>query len=470
MSSPREVKARASKLRDVLSAMGHQLKHSDSLEVISAIDKYRDRNRHSKHNYDEDEPLNQQLVLTLNQLFKEARTRRFEFVTIEHLLLALIDNPEAASILRACGGDLDVLHDELSGFASENTPLLDENDNREAQPTLGFQKILQRTVFEVQNSGDKQATGANILVAIVGEEDSPAANLLNKHNITRSAVMDCLSHGSSEIMGEKAETEPEGNATDKHRENTASSSVPSSANMSKELELTLNKGFIEARKRRFESMTVEHLLLALIDNLTAAQVLHACGGELDALRDELGAFVDKNTPLLDESDSQETRASLGVQRVLHRAVSQLGSSGDKVATGAHVLVAIFDEENAHSVNVLKRHNITRLDVVNYISDVISQGAGEETETQVEGNTSVRNNESSGSKKKRTLYCSFCGRFGHEVHKLILGDGVFICELCTDICIGIITKDITEQKQSERYKIPDNMPILKAVVRGAQDKK
>ena len=128
--------------------------------------------------------LSKELEFTLNNAFKEARARRFEFMTVEHLLLALIDNPTAAQVLRACGGDLDSLRDELDSFVDENTPLLDENDTRETQPTLGFQRVLQRAVFHVQSSGKKEVTGANVLVAIFGEQDSQTVYLLNKQNIT----------------------------------------------------------------------------------------------------------------------------------------------------------------------------------------------------------------------------------------------------------------------------------------------
>jgi ATP-dependent Clp protease ATP-binding subunit ClpA len=149
--------------------------------------------------------LSKELEFTLNNAFKEARARRFEFMTVEHLLLALIDNPTAAQVLRACGGDLDTLRDELDSFVEENTPLLDENDTRETQPTLGFQRVLQRAVFHVQSSGKKEVTGANVLVAIFGEQDSQTVYLLNKQNITRLDVVNYISHG----IAKNSQEEPE---------------------------------------------------------------------------------------------------------------------------------------------------------------------------------------------------------------------------------------------------------------------
>jgi len=149
--------------------------------------------------------LSKELEFTLNNAFKEARTRRFEFMTVEHLLLALIDNPTAAQVLRACGGDLDTLRDELDSFVEENTPLLDENDSRETQPTLGFQRVLQRAVFHVQSSGKKEVTGANVLVAIFGEQDSQTVYLLNKQSITRLDVVNYISHGIAKNSQEETE-------------------------------------------------------------------------------------------------------------------------------------------------------------------------------------------------------------------------------------------------------------------------
>jgi len=156
--------------------------------------------------------LSKELEYTLNNAFKEARSRRFEFMTVEHLLLALIDNPTAAQVLRACGGDLETLRDELDSFVDENTPLLDESDTRETQPTLGFQRVLQRAVFHVQSSGKKEVTGANVLVAIFGEQDSQTVYLLNKQNITRLDVVNYISHGIAKNSQEEPEESEEGSS------------------------------------------------------------------------------------------------------------------------------------------------------------------------------------------------------------------------------------------------------------------
>jgi len=143
--------------------------------------------------------LSKELEFTLNLAYKDTRDKQHEFMTVEHLLLALIDNPEAASVLRACGTDLELLKKELTRFLDETTPMLSTGDERETQPTLGFQRVMQRAVFHVQSSGKKEVTGANVLVAIFSEPDSQAVYFLNKQNVTRLDVVNYISHGISKV-------------------------------------------------------------------------------------------------------------------------------------------------------------------------------------------------------------------------------------------------------------------------------
>ncbi|MGD2075087.1 MAG: ATP-dependent Clp protease ATP-binding subunit ClpA, partial [Gammaproteobacteria bacterium] len=152
--------------------------------------------------------LSKELEFTLNLAFKDAREKRHEFMTVEHLLLALLDNPSAAEVLKSCGADLEKLKQELTAFLNETTPLLPVSDNRETQPTLGFQRVLQRAVFHVQSSGKKEVTGANVLVAIFSEQESQAAYFLNKQDITRLDVVNYISHGISKLAGDQSENEP----------------------------------------------------------------------------------------------------------------------------------------------------------------------------------------------------------------------------------------------------------------------
>ncbi|MGH8555027.1 MAG: Clp protease N-terminal domain-containing protein, partial [Gammaproteobacteria bacterium] len=139
--------------------------------------------------------LNKELEITLNHTYKDARVQRHEFLTVEHLLLALIDNGAAVAVLRACGADCQQLRGELELFIQETAPVLPLTDDRDTQPTLGFQRVLQRAVFHVQSSGKREVTGANVLVALFGERESQAVYLLNKYNVTRLDVVNFISHG-----------------------------------------------------------------------------------------------------------------------------------------------------------------------------------------------------------------------------------------------------------------------------------
>ncbi len=151
--------------------------------------------------------LSKELEFSLNQAFKEARENHHEFMTVEHLLLSLLDNPTAAKVLRACGAQSDRLRVEIAAFIEETTPLISVDDQRETQPTLGFQRVLQRAVFHVQSAGKKEVTGANVLVALFSEQDSQAVYLLNQQDITRLDVVNFISHGISKVPGESPDEE-----------------------------------------------------------------------------------------------------------------------------------------------------------------------------------------------------------------------------------------------------------------------
>lgn len=144
--------------------------------------------------------LNKELEISLNIAFRHAKDARHEFMTVEHLLLALLDNPSAIEALNACGADLNQLRGELNSFIAETTPMIPENDEaRETQPTLGFQRVLQRAVFHVQSSGKNEVTGSNVLVAIFSEQESQAAYFLKKLDVTRLDIVNYISHGISKV-------------------------------------------------------------------------------------------------------------------------------------------------------------------------------------------------------------------------------------------------------------------------------
>ncbi|QTN25164.1 ATP-dependent Clp protease ATP-binding subunit ClpA [Rhizobacter sp. AJA081-3] len=164
----------------------------------------------------------QELEVSLHMAFVEARQQRHEFITVEHLLMALLDNPSAAEVLRACSANVDDLRKSLAGFIKENTPTVGGSDEVDTQPTLGFQRVIQRAIMHVQStgSGKKEVTGANVLVAIFGEKDSHAVYYLHQQGVTRLDVVNFIAHGikksdppeptkSSENNSSSAETEKE---------------------------------------------------------------------------------------------------------------------------------------------------------------------------------------------------------------------------------------------------------------------
>ena len=146
--------------------------------------------------------LDKELERTLNNLFAEAREQRYEFMTIEHLLFALLNNDSASTVLKACGANLNSLHGDLIKFIEENSTIIKDIDERDTQPTIGFQRVLQRAVFNVQSSGKNEVSGANVLVAIFGERESHAVYYLNQHNITKLDITNYISHGIANVNEE----------------------------------------------------------------------------------------------------------------------------------------------------------------------------------------------------------------------------------------------------------------------------
>ncbi|MBI5937196.1 MAG: ATP-dependent Clp protease ATP-binding subunit ClpA [Betaproteobacteria bacterium] len=146
----------------------------------------------------------QELEVSLHMAFMEARQKRHEFITVEHLLLAMLDNPSATEVLRACMANIEQLRRSLSDFIEKHTPRVPGSSEVDTQPTLGFQRVIQRAILHVQSSGKKEVTGANVLVAIFGEKDSHALHYLNQQGVTRLDVVNYISHGITKAPQESA--------------------------------------------------------------------------------------------------------------------------------------------------------------------------------------------------------------------------------------------------------------------------
>lgn len=168
--------------------------------------------------------LSKELEVTLNNAFKSAHDKRHEFITVEHLLLALLDNASAGAVMAACGCDIKSLRGQLTQFIDETISLIPEGVQRDTQPTLGFQRVLQRAVFHVQASDKKEVSGANLFVALFSEQDSHAVYLLNKQDVSRLDVVNYLAHGISKIDQDNSASEDQ--ATDTNAPDSDSAGSP----------------------------------------------------------------------------------------------------------------------------------------------------------------------------------------------------------------------------------------------------
>ena len=142
--------------------------------------------------------LDSELEKNLNEAFKLAHRKKHEFVTVEHLFLSILGNNDAIEVLNYCGANIEALQKNLESYIKETTPLISEEEEQEIQPTLGFQRVLQRAVFHVQSSGKKEVNGANLLVAIFSEKESHSVYLLQQEGITRLDIVSFMSHGKND--------------------------------------------------------------------------------------------------------------------------------------------------------------------------------------------------------------------------------------------------------------------------------
>ena len=189
----------------------------------------------------------QELEVSLHMAFVEARQQRHEFITVEHLLLALLDNPSAAEVLRACAANIEDLRKNLTGFIKENTPVVPGTDDIDTQPTLGFQRVIQRAIMHVQSTsnGKKEVTGANVLVAIFGEKDSHAVYYLHQQGITRLDVVNYISHGITKAPQSKDQGQEE--AKQGEGEEQAAAAQPGQPNALDQFTNNLNAAAKEGR-------------------------------------------------------------------------------------------------------------------------------------------------------------------------------------------------------------------------------
>jgi ATP-dependent Clp protease ATP-binding subunit ClpA len=304
----------------------------------------------------------QELEVTLHMAFVAARERRHTVITVEHLLLELLDNPTAGEALRACGADVEALRQGLGEHIVRRTPIASGEGEPDAQPNAGFQRVIQRAIMNVQSAGRKEVTGADVLVAIYGEKDCHGERVLRQQNITLLDVANYVSHG----VIKRPQAQPDQPAEARPLVPQVPS-APVDGPFDDGLDASLNTAYLEAREKRHEFITVEHLLLALLDNSTAGKILRACGANTDELRGQLVQHIAEHTPIVAADRKIDTEPTLGFQRVMQRAILHGQAAAKKEINGGHVLVAVFGEKDSHAVYFLHQQGVTRLDVTTYIA-------------------------------------------------------------------------------------------------------
>jgi ATP-dependent Clp protease ATP-binding subunit ClpA len=315
------------------------------------------------------------LEQSLKRTLALANERHHEYATLEHLLLALVDDQDAADVMRGCNVDIDKLRRNMVTYVASELENLITDGAEDSKPTAGFQRVIQRAVIHVQSSGREEVTGAEVLVAIFAERESHAAYFLQEQEMTRYDAVNYISHG--------IKREPP-----TPRENTFSPRLPTAEEVpahesgrstvlfSTALEDTLRRALADANAREHEYATLVHLLRALIDDVDASAVMKACQIDLDALKADLVGYLDNEIKTLATGDHRDSQPTAGIQRVTSGAVHRVRSLGRGTVTGGDLLLAMFDEKDSPAVWLLERQGMTHQDATNFILHGINKGSGE----------------------------------------------------------------------------------------------
>jgi ATP-dependent Clp protease ATP-binding subunit ClpA len=301
------------------------------------------------------------LEQSLHRALALANERRHQYATLEHLLLALVDDQDAADVMRGCDVDIDKLRRNMVTYVESELKGLVTDGSEDSKPTAGFQRVIQRAVIHVQSLGHEEVTGANLLVAIFHERESHAAYFLQEQEMTRYDAVNYISHGIAKRSG-PTESRPS-RGLDEEAEQESGEEVPahepdqSPVLLSGALESTLHRALADATRREHEYATLEHLLLALIDDVDASAAMKACQVDLGALKADVVGYIDNELNTLATSDHRESRPTAGIQRVLTRAVQHVRSLGRATVTGEDVLVVMFYERESPAVWLLGKHRV-----------------------------------------------------------------------------------------------------------------
>jgi ATP-dependent Clp protease ATP-binding subunit ClpA len=301
------------------------------------------------------------LEQSLHRALALANERHHEYATLEHLLLALVDDQDAAAVMRGCKVDIDKLRRNMVTYIESELENMVTDGSEDAKPTAGFQRVIQRAVIHVQSSGREEVTGANVLVAIFAECETHATYFLQEQGMTRYDALNYISHGIAKGGGDTASSPRLPTA----EEVAAHESARSTVLFSTALEGTLRRALADATQRQHEYATLVHLLRALIDDADASAVMKACQVDLDALKADLVGYLDSGMKTPATSDRRDSEPTVGIQRVTSGAVQHVRSAGRGTVTGGDLLLAMFDENDSPAVWLLGKHGMTRQDATNF---------------------------------------------------------------------------------------------------------
>jgi len=308
------------------------------------------------------------LEQSLHRALALANERHHEYATLEHLLLALVDDQDAADVMRACNADIDELRRNMVTYVESELEELVTDGAEDAKPTAGLQRVIQRAVIHVQSSGGEEVTGANLLVAIFAERESHAAYFLQEQEMTRADAANYISHGIANPPGQP-ESRPNRGVEDEALARESDPRVSrrflrrdpwlSTVSFSTALEDTLRRALADANARGHGYATLVHLVRALIEDLDASAVMKARQVDLDVLKADLVRYLDNEMNTLATGDHRDSQPTAGVQRVVTRAVDHVRSLRRGTVTGEDLLLAMFDEKDSPAVWLLGQHGMSR---------------------------------------------------------------------------------------------------------------
>ena len=285
--------------------------------------------------------LSRNLEKTLRRAVALANARQHEYATLEHLLMALTDDDDATAVLKACAVEVDRLRACLNDFLDHELTSLTVEGVVDAKPTSGVQRTIQRAATHVESSGWSEVTGANVLVALFSERESHAVFFLQEQNMSRLDAVNYISHGTAKRtdMRDRVRAAEEWDA--RNISQSSDALVPCGA----KLDDILARALALANARQHPYATLDHLLMALIDDQDAATVLEASAVEVDRLRARLTDVLDGLVASPAVEAAPDAKPTVGVQRAIARVALDALRFGSSQATGANLLAALFSERD-----------------------------------------------------------------------------------------------------------------------------